>query len=170
MWALIIKILFSHHTVAKLLLIMMVKALFLHRCQSLSVLSYPKKTRVYQFSCLTTLQRVTRPRGGINEWLHWLPVSLHKKLDYVIRRIYGDSRFLTAERKKLVPLPAEYGVSSGLSSVLEADAKQIATLSRETFEKYVFVFIVNLSISFFLSYVLPWKDNLPYHVLSNLNK
>uniref|UniRef100_A0A2N9INQ1 Mitochondrial fission protein ELM1 n=1 Tax=Fagus sylvatica TaxID=28930 RepID=A0A2N9INQ1_FAGSY len=25
------------------------------------------------------LYRVTRPRGGINEWLHWLPVSFHKK-------------------------------------------------------------------------------------------
>lgn len=26
------------------------------------------------------VQRVTRPRGGINEWLHWLPLSLHRKV------------------------------------------------------------------------------------------
>ncbi|KAF9587937.1 hypothetical protein IFM89_006262 [Coptis chinensis] len=34
-----------------------------------------------------SMQRVTRPRGGINDWLHWLPLSLHKKLDYIPRRI-----------------------------------------------------------------------------------
>ncbi|XP_010245896.1 PREDICTED: mitochondrial fission protein ELM1 [Nelumbo nucifera] len=83
-----------------------------------------------------SIYRVTRPRGGINEWLHWLPVSLHKKLDYVIRRICGDSRFPVAFKgKKLVPLLAENGGSSGLSSILEADPKQIATMARETFEK-----------------------------------
>ncbi|KAF9618144.1 hypothetical protein IFM89_000547, partial [Coptis chinensis] len=50
------------------------------------------------------MQRVTRPRGGINDWFHWLPVSLHKKLDYIMRRIYGDSRFPFAVGKnKLVP-------------------------------------------------------------------
>ncbi|KAK9279946.1 hypothetical protein L1049_013630 [Liquidambar formosana] len=77
------------------------------------------------------LYRVTRPRGGINEWLHWLPVSLHKKLHYVIRQIL----LLTARGKKLVPLPTENGGSAGLSSVLEADAKQIVTMARETYEK-----------------------------------
>lgn len=36
-------------------------------------------------------QRVMRPRGGINEWLHWLPISVHKKLDLLIKKIFGDS-------------------------------------------------------------------------------
>lgn len=58
-------------------------------------------------------------------------------LDYVIRWIRRDSQFLTAGGKKLVPFPAENGVNTGLLSVLEADAKQIATIARETFEKYV---------------------------------
>ncbi|XP_016652110.1 PREDICTED: mitochondrial fission protein ELM1 [Prunus mume] len=58
-----------------------------------------------------SLYRVTRPRGGINEWLHWLPLSLHRKV---------------------MPL---HGSSSGLSSdVLEADAKQIAEMARQTFD------------------------------------
>ncbi|KAF9612650.1 hypothetical protein IFM89_003092, partial [Coptis chinensis] len=82
--------------------------------------------------------RVTRPRGGINDWLHWLPVSLHKKLDYVLRRIYGDSQFPFAVGKnKLVPLPFENGSGAGLSTFLEADAKQIARMARDTFEKWV---------------------------------
>ncbi|XVE79213.1 hypothetical protein DITRI_Ditri14bG0039500 [Diplodiscus trichospermus] len=79
------------------------------------------------------LYRVTRPRGGINEWLHWLPVSLHKKLDNLIRLIRIYSR-----RGKLGPLPLENGgggSSVGLASVLEADAKQIVTMARQTYEK-----------------------------------
>lgn len=39
------------------------------------------------------MQRVTRPRGGINKWLHWLPVSVHKRVDYLIKRMYGYSQF-----------------------------------------------------------------------------
>ena len=84
------------------------------------------------------MQRVTRPRGGINEWLHWLPVSLHKYLDCIIRHIYGYSLVLFGGRRnKLAPLPTENGGSVGLSSVLEADVKKIVTMARETFEKYV---------------------------------
>ncbi|XP_027164850.1 mitochondrial fission protein ELM1 [Coffea eugenioides] len=83
-----------------------------------------------------TLYRVTRPRGGINEWLHWLPVSVHKKLYIIITQIYGYSRILFAGRgKKLMPLPSENGFSAGLSSVLEADVKNIVTMARQTFEK-----------------------------------
>ncbi|XWS52825.1 hypothetical protein CRYUN_Cryun11dG0105400 [Craigia yunnanensis] len=78
------------------------------------------------------LYRVTRPRGGINEWLHWLPVSLHKKLDYFFRLIRIYSR-----GEKLVPLPFENGGggSVGLASVLEADVKLIVTMARQTYEK-----------------------------------
>ncbi|KAE9452475.1 hypothetical protein C3L33_15620, partial [Rhododendron williamsianum] len=82
------------------------------------------------------VQRVTRPEGGVNEWLHWLPVSLHKKLDYIIRQMYGYSRILLAGRgNKLHSLPFENGGSVGLSSVLEADVKKIATMAHKTFEK-----------------------------------
>ncbi|XP_022935406.1 mitochondrial fission protein ELM1-like isoform X2 [Cucurbita moschata] len=69
---------------------------------------------------LSAFQRVMRPRGGINRWLHWLPVSVHKKLDIFIRQIFG------------MPLLTK---KSGLSHVLEADAKQIAKVARETFDK-----------------------------------
>ncbi|GAY52933.1 hypothetical protein CUMW_145770 [Citrus unshiu] len=82
------------------------------------------------------LYRVTRPRGGINEWLHWLPVSVHKKLEYVIRQICGYSRLLSAARgEKPVCHPLENGGNVGLSSVLEADVRQIVTMARETYEK-----------------------------------
>ncbi|KAE8661240.1 Mitochondrial fission protein isoform 3 [Hibiscus syriacus] len=55
-----------------------------------------------------TLYRVTRPRGGINKWLHWLPVSLHKKVDYVTRQIciYSGVQ-VDATWRKVVPLSVE---------------------------------------------------------------
>ncbi|KAG8501215.1 hypothetical protein CXB51_003305 [Gossypium anomalum] len=55
-----------------------------------------------------TLYRVTRPRGGINKWLHWLPVSLHKKLDYVMRQIciYSGVQ-VEAGWSKVVPFTIE---------------------------------------------------------------
>ncbi|XVE96365.1 hypothetical protein REPUB_Repub02eG0214900 [Reevesia pubescens] len=81
-----------------------------------------------------SLYRVTRPRGGINEWLHWLPVSLHEKMDYIISQICSYSRFQAeaTRGKKVVPFSVE---KTGLSNVLEADAKQIAMVARETFQK-----------------------------------
>ncbi|KAJ6708207.1 MITOCHONDRIAL FISSION PROTEIN ELM1 [Salix viminalis] len=81
------------------------------------------------------LFRVTRPRGGINEWLHWLPISLHKLLYYIIRRIYSYLRFITSRRRRLAPLPSEKGGSVGLSSILEADSKRIVNMARESYEK-----------------------------------
>ena len=106
-------------------------------------------------------QRVTRPRGGINEWLHWLPISLHKKLDYLIRliRIYSHG-------KKLVPLPFENGGggSVGLASVLEADVKQIVTMARQTYEKY-FLF-QHLAIEIFSIYQVWIKFNETYACIS----
>lgn len=81
-------------------------------------------------------QRVVRPRGGINEWLRWLPVSLHKMIESVIRRISGDSQFVgSIQSRRVFPLAAQNGGSVGLSSILEADAKKIASLAHETFEK-----------------------------------
>ncbi|KAL6998019.1 hypothetical protein U1Q18_008143, partial [Sarracenia purpurea var. burkii] len=52
---------------------------------------------------MIVVQRVTRPRGGINKWLHWLPVSLHKKLDHVIKRLCGSSQFQIIKANDVVP-------------------------------------------------------------------
>lgn len=49
------------------------------------------------------VQRVMRPRGGINEWLHWLPVSVHKKLYIFISQFFGDSS-IKVEGKNGMPL------------------------------------------------------------------
>ncbi|KAI5425412.1 mitochondrial fission protein ELM1 [Lathyrus oleraceus] len=68
-----------------------------------------------------SLYRVTRPQGGINRWFKWLPVSIHKKLDSFIRRIYGNSRFQSLNQ------------NNAISNVLEADAYGIAMMAREKF-------------------------------------
>ncbi|XP_065867789.1 mitochondrial fission protein ELM1 [Euphorbia lathyris] len=82
------------------------------------------------------LYRVTRPRGGVNDCLHWLPVSLHKKLDYVIRLIFNYLRLSFASRgNKLGSSSMQNGGSVGLAAVLEADVKQIVNLARESYEK-----------------------------------
>ncbi|KAJ4845137.1 serine/threonine protein kinase [Turnera subulata] len=80
------------------------------------------------------LYRVTRPRGGINDWLHFLPVSLHKTLYYVVRRLYGYSRCIVGKGRSKFE-PSENGGGVGLSSVLEADLKQIVNMARDTYEK-----------------------------------
>ncbi|KAF3439440.1 hypothetical protein FNV43_RR17718 [Rhamnella rubrinervis] len=92
--------------------------------------------RALGFAHKHVLYRVTRPKGGINEWLHWLPVSIHKKLDYVLRKILSYSKLpLKSQVERLMPLPSENGGTAGLSSVLEVDVKQIVTMARETYEK-----------------------------------
>ncbi|XP_062014228.1 mitochondrial fission protein ELM1-like [Rosa rugosa] len=79
------------------------------------------------------MQRVTRPRGGLNEWLHWLPVSVHKKLDCVVRKM---CIFLIYRGQKVGSLPTENGGSAaGLKCVLEADVQEIVTMARRTYEK-----------------------------------
>lgn len=35
------------------------------------------------------MQRVTRPKGGINERLRWLSVPLHRRVDRFLRQIIG---------------------------------------------------------------------------------
>lgn len=54
-------------------------------------------------------QRVTRPRGGIHERLHWLPVFLHKKLDHVMKQFQ-----LTVGGQKFMPFSAEKNGSADL--------------------------------------------------------
>ncbi|XP_073269233.1 mitochondrial fission protein ELM1-like isoform X1 [Primulina huaijiensis] len=73
-----------------------------------------------------TLYRVTRPRGGINDRLHWLPVSVHKQLEHKFKRI---SAFLRLQGKRMMPFPGEG------KDVLEADAKHIAKVIQETFRR-----------------------------------
>ena len=86
------------------------------------------------------MQRVIRPRGGINEWFHWLPVSLHKKLDYILRQICVYSHVLFASgEKKIASLPSSNGSSVGISSILEADVKQIVGMAHKTFDKYILI-------------------------------
>ncbi|KAL6634494.1 hypothetical protein ACP70R_027165 [Stipagrostis hirtigluma subsp. patula] len=81
-----------------------------------------------------TLYRVTRPRGGINEWLHFLPVSLHKFIDQVLRHFFRNTRLApVVQGRKPYRVPNDGSV--GLSSVLEADAKKIVAVARDTFEK-----------------------------------
>ena len=87
------------------------------------------------------VQRVTRPRGGVNEWLHWLPVSLHKKSVYLIRQIILLTASLSRPHKH-APLPLENG-AVGLASVLEADVHQIVTIARQSYDKYfLFIFLL----------------------------
>ncbi|KFK23149.1 hypothetical protein AALP_AAs64104U000400 [Arabis alpina] len=80
------------------------------------------------------LYRVTRPKGGINEWLHWLPVGFHKKLDFILRHIYLYSRLMLRSKQSKY-ITSENGGNVGLSSILEADVKKIVTMARETYEK-----------------------------------
>lgn len=90
--------------------------------------------RALGLSSRYSLYRVMRPRGTVNEWLHWLPVSVHKKVDNVIRRIYDDSRCFLG--KKVMPVLVENGrKNAGLLDVLEADANQIAKMARDTFDR-----------------------------------
>lgn len=49
------------------------------------------------------LQRVSRPRGGINEKLRWLPVYVHKQLEGAVEWIRGKP----FRAHKLVPFSSE---------------------------------------------------------------
>lgn len=82
-------------------------------------------------------KRVTRPKGGINEWLHWLPVGFHKRLDFILRHIYLYSRLMLRSKQSKYIASSENGGNVGLASILEADVKKIVTMARETYEKYV---------------------------------
>ena len=67
----------------------------------------------------------------MNDWLHWLPVSLHKKLvDYIVRKIYSYWR-----RNKLAAAHSENGGSVGLSTILEADLKHIVNIAHDSYEQ-----------------------------------
>ncbi|KAL6585479.1 hypothetical protein OROMI_002123 [Orobanche minor] len=61
-----------------------------------------------------SLYRVRRPRGGINEKLHWLPLSVHRQLDCAVQWI---------SRNRVVPLLAQ------AKDVLEAEATHIAKVA-----------------------------------------
>ncbi|ONK57474.1 uncharacterized protein A4U43_C09F880 [Asparagus officinalis] len=83
-----------------------------------------------------SIYRVIRPRGGVNDWLRFLPLSWHKFVDSVIKQIFGESKLgETLQGRRFVPYPTQNGGNAGLSSVLEADARQIAFSARENFEK-----------------------------------
>ena len=53
----------------------------------------------YIYICMYMyLQRVSRPRGGMNEWFHWIPVSLHKKVERFFERFR-----ISEKRTRVVP-------------------------------------------------------------------
>ncbi|KAF0891884.1 hypothetical protein E2562_011280 [Oryza meyeriana var. granulata] len=82
------------------------------------------------------LYRAIRPTGGINKWLHFLPISLHKLVDQVLKQMFSSDRFAALFQGKWL---GQYTVCNdqlfGLSSVLEADTKRIVTMVNDTFEK-----------------------------------
>ncbi|XP_074557309.1 mitochondrial fission protein ELM1-like [Curcuma longa] len=83
-----------------------------------------------------SIYRVTRPRGSVNEWLHWLPISLHKALDCLIRQIFTDTRFaISPPEMKSFPFPVQSGTHTGLLSILEEDGRKIASIASETYKK-----------------------------------
>ncbi|VAH47662.1 unnamed protein product [Triticum turgidum subsp. durum] len=99
-----------------------------------------------------TLYRIIRPTGGINKWLHFLPISLHKMVDQVLRHILSNTTFTTLFQGKLsAPYPVSNVQSLGLSSVLEADSKRIVTMVRDTFEKEGLAIVVACG-----------RDTIPY--------
>uniref|UniRef100_K3Y7S3 Mitochondrial fission protein ELM1 n=1 Tax=Setaria italica TaxID=4555 RepID=K3Y7S3_SETIT len=78
-----------------------------------------------------TLYRAIRPTGGINKWLHFLPISFHKILDQFLRRVFSDMRFATlVQGNKFVQYPVHNCQSFGLSYVLEADTQKMVTMRR----------------------------------------
>ncbi len=90
----------------------------------------------YEKLHLCIMQRIIRPTGGVNKWLHFLPISLHKIVDQVLRNILSNTTFTTLfQGKLLAPYPVSNVHSFGLSSVLEADTNKIVTVVRDTFEK-----------------------------------
>ncbi|KAM6547645.1 hypothetical protein CsatB_019321 [Cannabis sativa] len=82
-----------------------------------------------------SLYRVSRPRGGINDWLHWIPVALHKKLEHLFRRIHGSLRLRIPAKGHRVN-PISFG-QNGITDILEADANHIANMARENLDNFV---------------------------------
>jgi hypothetical protein len=80
------------------------------------------------------VQRVTRPSGGINEWLHFLPIFLHRFIDKVLRHFFRNTRFAPVVQGRKPYRISNSGLV-GLSSVLEADVKKIVTMAHDTYEK-----------------------------------
>ncbi|XP_023636637.1 mitochondrial fission protein ELM1 isoform X2 [Capsella rubella] len=70
---------------------------------------------------------VTRPKGGINRYLQWLPIFLYKRIH----------RFISS-------ICAGFSINAiGIMDDLDvADAKQIATMARSTFDKYGALLVV----------------------------
>jgi hypothetical protein len=78
------------------------------------------------------MQRVTRPRGGINDWLGVIPVSLHKLIDKFLVRPFSRRAAGPNAPRKHVP---NGGLAALSPSVPEADAKEIAAVARDAFHK-----------------------------------
>ncbi|KAL7618648.1 hypothetical protein Lser_V15G03884 [Lactuca serriola] len=94
-------------------------------------------------SVSTFLPQFQLASGGINEYLHWLPVFVHKQIYYIIRLIYSYSQVLfTTKGSKVKSLTTENGGNVVLSSILEADVKSIVTITRGTTDKDELLLVV----------------------------
>lgn len=101
-----------------------------------------------------SLHRVNRPKGGLlNAYLRWLPVPIHKQLDFLFRHIQSDWRRLPLSSilsrllgdsgsSSLETRPAQPRVDYGLRAltlddkpVPEADASRIAALALEDIDR-----------------------------------
>ncbi|CAK9221605.1 unnamed protein product [Sphagnum troendelagicum] len=101
-----------------------------------------------------TIHHVRRPKGGLNFWLRWLPVPVHKKVDYLLQHVQANwlrvplSRLLkgndveprpsSAERQSPLMSSGAYGLRARAlddRTVPEADAGRIAALAREDVDR-----------------------------------
>lgn len=108
-------------------------------------------------------QHVRRPKGGLNFWLRWLPVPVHKKVNYLLQHVQANwlrvplSRLLkgndveprpsSAERQSPLMSSGAYGLRALAlddRTVPEADAGRIAALAREDVDR----------LNFFLSFLI----------------
>lgn len=119
------------------------------------------------------MQRVNRPKGGLlNAYLRWLPVPIHKQLDFLFRHIQSDWRRLPLSSilsrllgdsgsSSLETRPAQPRVDYGLRAltlddkpVPEADASRIAALALEDIDRYLqFYFFPSFYCIAFISHV-----------------
>ncbi|KAH9568379.1 hypothetical protein CY35_03G073800 [Sphagnum magellanicum] len=101
-----------------------------------------------------TIHHVRRPKGGLNFWLRWLPVPVHKKVNYLLQHVQANwlrvplSRLLkgndmearpsSAERQSPLMSSGAYGLRALAlddRTVPEADAGRIAALAREDVDR-----------------------------------
>eukprot|EP00249_Psilotum_nudum_P018160 c26667_g1_i1 orf=414-1763(-) len=87
-----------------------------------------------------SLHRVNRPKGGVHNWLKWLPLSIHKKIDCIIKYIQFDLKYvafshLFGGKEEAQALKERTAASAIATYVSEADPKKIAAIAHESFDR-----------------------------------